>query len=288
MIPDRSHKVLVQGITGRQGSFWSERMLACGTNIVAGVSPGKAGSRHLDRAVFADAREAQDAVGFDIAVMFVPPRAARLAALDAIEAGAKMLVCLTEHIPIHDVMEIMAAARANGARVVGPNTAGIVVPGECFLGIMPGFNESIFRPGRVGVVSRSGSLGVLICLQLVQAGLGQSIFYGVGGDAIVGTTSRDALAMLDRDPRTEAVVLCGEIGGTAEEDAAEYVAGMGKPVVAFIAGRAAPAEKKMGHAGAIVRGDKGTYESKRAALEMAGARVADVPSDAARWLSENL
>ena len=288
MIPDRSHKVLVQGMTGRQGTFWSERMLACGTDIVAGVSPGKAGSRHLDRPVFATAGEAHEAVGFDIAVMFVPPLAAKSAALDAIEAGAKMVVCLTEHVPIHDVMEIMAAARANGSRVVGPNTAGIVVPGECFLGIMPGFNEQVFQPGRVGVVSRSGSLGVLICLQLVQAGLGQSVFYGVGGDAIVGTTSRDALMLLDRHPRTDAIVLCGEIGGTAEEEAAAYIAGMQKPVVAFIAGRAAPADRKMGHAGAIVRGDRGTYRSKRTALEKAGARVADVPGQAARWLREGL
>lgn len=278
MIPNAAHKILVQGMTGRQGTFWTEQMIACGSNVVGGVNPKKAGTSHLGLPVYGSAQQALRESGFDIAVMFIPPAGAKAAAIDAIEAGAKMLVCLTEHIPIQDVLEIMAVARANGTRVVGPNTAGIVVPGECFVGIMPAFNENVFRPGNVGIVSRSGSLGTLVSLQLVRHGIGQSVFYGVGGDSVIGTSSRDALEFLDRDPRTEAVVLCGEIGGTAEEEAAEYAATMSKPVVAFVAGRTAPKDKKMGHAGAIVTGDKGTYESKKTALEQAGVEVVAVPS----------
>ena len=278
MIPNADHKILVQGVTGRQGTFWTEQMIACGSNVVGGVNPKKAGTSHLGLPVYGSAQQALRESCFDIAVMFIPPAGAKAAAVDAIESGAKMLVCLTEHIPIQDVLEIMAAARANGTRVVGPNTAGIVVPGECFVGIMPAFNENVFQPGNVGIVSRSGSLGTLVSLQLVQHGIGQSVFYGVGGDAVIGTSSRDALEFLDQDPRTEAVVLCGEIGGTAEEEAAEYAATMSKPVVAFVAGRTAPKDKKMGHAGAIVTGDKGTYKSKKTALEQAGVEVVAVPS----------
>ena len=285
MILQKSHKVLIQGITGRQGSFWSEQMMACGTNIIGGVNPKKAGRIHLDQPVYASARQAQDDAGFDISVMFIPPFGARDAAIDAIEAGAQMVICLTEHIPLHDVMEIMAAAAANGTRIVGPNTAGIVVPEVGFLGIMPGLNKNIFRPGTVGVISRSGSLGTLICLQLVQNGYGQSVFYGVGGDAIIGTTSRDALEILDNDPGTDAIVICGEIGGAAEENAAEYAATMKKPVLSYIAGRSAPKDKKMGHAGAIVTGNRGTYKSKRDALERANVQVVDVPSEIADALS---
>ena len=220
--------------------------------------------------------------------MFIPPAMAKDAAVDACEAGAKLLVCLTEHIPLHDVMEMHAAARANGTRIVGPNTAGLVTPGETFAGILPAFNRAVFRPGHVGVISRSGSLGTLLSLVLTQNGFGQSAVYGVGGDPIVGTTTREALEVFDADPRTEAVVICGEIGGDAEEEAAEYGAGMAKPVVAFVAGRASPPDRKMGHAGAIVSGGKGDYLSKRKALERAGIAVADVPSDIPKLLSARL
>ena len=191
---------------------------------------------------------------------------------------------LTEHVPVQDVMALLAIARANGAAVVGPNTAGLVTPGACFVGFMPAFEADIFRPGRVGVISRSGSLGTLICLNLVQAEFGQSAFIGIGGDPIVGTTTRDALRMLDADERTDAVVVVGEIGGTMEEDAADYAQAMRKPVVAFIAGAASPAGKKMGHAGAIVMGERGTYASKRRALEAAGVEVLDTPSGVGRAL----
>ncbi|MBU1211480.1 MAG: CoA-binding protein [Alphaproteobacteria bacterium] len=278
MIPRKHHKLLIQGITGKQGTFWTKAMQDYGSNVIGGVNPKKAGTEHLGVPVFASAREAAKTAPFDIACMFIPPMMAKDAAIDACEGGAKLLVCLTEHIPAHDVMEMHVAAKANGTRIVGPNTAGIVTVGECFVGIMPAFNERVFRPGRIGVISRSGSLGTLISLNLAQEGFGQSVFYGVGGDPMIGTTSADALRMLDEDADTDAVVLCGEIGGNAEELAAEYASTMKKPVAAFIAGRQSPPGKKMGHAGAIVSGGKGDYASKRAALEKAGVAVADTPS----------
>ena len=284
MIVRAEDRVLVQGITGRQGTYWTERMQAYGTRIVAGVNPKKAGAEHCGVPVCASAGEAMRGAGFDVSVLFIPPLGVKAAAEDAIEAGCRRLVILTEHVPVQDVMVLLAMARANGAAVVGPNTAGLVTPGACFVGFMPAFEADIFRPGRVGVISRSGSLGTLICLNLVQAGFGQSAFIGIGGDPIVGTTTRDALQILDADARTDAVVVVGEIGGTMEEDAADYARDMRKPVVAFIAGAASPAGKKMGHAGAIVMGNKGTYGSKRAALEAAGVEVLDTPSGVGRAL----
>ena len=278
MIVRGGERVLVQGITGRQGTFWTERMQACGTRIVAGVNPRRAGVEHCGVPVFASAADAMREAGFDVSVLFIPPLGVRAAAIDAIEAGCPRLVVLTEHVPVQDVMEVLAAARANGAAVVGPNTAGLVTPGECFVGFMPAFEPDIFRPGRVGVVSRSGSLGTLVCLNLVQAGFGESAFIGIGGDPIIGTTTRDAVMALDADERTDAIVVVGEIGGAMEEEAAEYIRGTAKPVVAFIAGGASPPGKKMGHAGAIVMGDKGSYASKRRALEAAGVEVLDTPS----------
>jgi succinyl-CoA synthetase alpha subunit len=278
IIARREHRVLVQGITGKQGTFWTEKMLACGTRVVAGVNPRRAGELHLGVPVFASAEAAMLQAPFDTAVMFIPPAMAREAALDACRAGAKLLVILTEHIPARDVMAIHAAAAPAGTRAVGPNTAGLVTPGECFVGIMPGHNPRIFQPGDIGVISRSGSLGTLVALNLTRAGLGQSAFIGIGGDPMIGTTARDALQALDGDPGTRAVVLVGEIGGSMEEQAAEYASGMKKPVVAFIAGRASPPGKKMGHAGAIVTGSGGSYASKRAALEAAGVTVVDTPS----------
>lgn len=288
MIIRRQHRVLVQGITGQQGTFWTEKMQECGTNVVAGVNPRKPGTEHCKVPVYASAVDAARAAPFDVAVGFVPPNGAKAAALDAIAAGAKLLVMLTEHIPVHDVMEVMAVAGAAGTRVVGPNTAGLVTPGEGFVGIMPGFNNRVFKPGRIGVISRSGSLGTLMCLKLVNAGFGQSAFIGIGGDPIVGTTSRDALEELDRDKGTDGVVIVGEIGGVMEEAAADYAKAMKKPVTAFIAGRASPPGKKMGHAGAIVTGDQGSYASKRKALEKAGVAVGDTPAEAAELMRERI
>ncbi len=288
MIVRAAERVLVQGITGRQGTFWTERMQAYGTRVVAGVHPRKAGIEHCNVPVFATAAQAMAGVGFDVSVLFIPPLGVKAAALDAIEAGARKLVVLTEHVPVHDVMYLLAAARANATQVLGPNTAGLVTPGECFVGFMPAFEASIFKPGRIGVVSRSGSLGTLVCLQLVQAGFGESAFIGIGGDPVLGTTTRDALRALDEDPATDAVVLVGEIGGAMEEEAAEYAASMAKPVLAFVAGRASPPGKKMGHAGAIIMGERGSFASKRAALEAGGVRVLDTPSQVGAVMREVL
>lgn len=286
MIYRRGQTVLVQGMTGKQGSFWSERMIEMGTNIVGGVNPKRAGESHLGLPIYKTAVEAAKHSPIDTSVIFIPPAMAKDAIIDAIDAGIGTIVTLTEHIPSHDVLEIFARVRSSKSRIVGPNTAGIVTPGEGFVGIMPGHNPNIFKPGNVGVISRSGSLGTLMCLNLTRAGLGQSAFIGIGGDPIIGTTTRDALIALDKDARTKSVVLVGEIGGGMEEEAAEYARGMKKPIVSFIAGRSSPPDKKMGHAGAIVTGGKGGYATKRAALEKAGVRVADTPAQVALFLSE--
>jgi succinyl-CoA synthetase alpha subunit len=285
MIVRKSDKVIVLGITGRQGTFWTEKMLAYGTNVVGGVNPKRAGEEHCGVPIFASTADAVRETGGAVAVMFIPPSAAREAAVAAIEAGIKLLVVLTEHIPAHDVMAMHAAASQHGARIVGPNTAGLVTPGECFVGIMPAFVPSVFKPGGIGVISRSGSLGTLICLKLTQEGLGQSAFIGIGGDPMLGTTTRDALEALDCDARTNAVVIVGEIGGSMEEEAADYAATMNKPIAAFIAGAASPPGKKMGHAGAIVTGERGSYASKRRALEAAGVVVVDTPAEIAQTLA---
>lgn len=286
MIYRRGQKVLVQGITGKQGSFWAAKMMECGTDVVAGVNPKRAGETHLGVPLFSSAVEATKHTPCDVSVIFIPPTMAKDAVIDAIDAGVGTIVVLTEHIPSHDVLEIFARIRNSNSRIIGPNTAGIVTPGEGFVGIMPGHNSNIFMPGNIGVISRSGSLGTLMCLNLTRAGLGQSAFIGIGGDPIIGTTTLDALQALDRDVRTSAVVLVGEIGGAMEEEAAEYARKMKKPVVSFIAGRSSPPDKKMGHAGAIVTGGRGGYASKRRALENAGVRVADTPSGVATFLAQ--
>jgi succinyl-CoA synthetase alpha subunit len=288
MLVRRPETVLVMGITGKQGTFWAERMRDYGTRIVGGVNPKRAGERHLELPVWASATDAAKDGRIDAAVMFIPPMGVKEAALDAIGAGISKIVCLTEHVPVHDTMYFLAAARERGVQVVGPNTAGLVTTGETFVGFMPAFNERVFRKGSVGVVSRSGSLGTLLCLNLVQAGLGISHFVGIGGDPIIGTTTRDALVALNEDPATEAVALVGEIGGSMEEAAAEYAAGMTKPIAAFIAGAASPPGKKMGHAGAIVMGDKGSYAGKKRALEAAGVTVCATPNAVPAVLAERL
>ena len=288
MIVRRQDRVIVLGITGKQGTFWTEKMMAYGTNVVAGINPKRAGETHVGVPIFANTGEAVKAVGGDVGVMFIPPPMAKDAAVSAAQAGIKTLVVLTEHIPAQDVMAMHAAAARHGTRIVGPNTAGLVTPGECFVGIMPAFVPSVFKPGRVGVISRSGSLGTLVCLNLTRAGIGQSAFIGIGGDPMLGTTTRDALEAFDKDAGTDAVVIVGEIGGAMEENAAEYAKTMRKPMVAFIAGAAAPAGKKMGHAGAIVTGDAGSYASKRQALESAGVIVVDTPSQIASAISAKL
>ncbi|MET0192463.1 MAG: CoA-binding protein [Hyphomicrobiaceae bacterium] len=278
----------MQGITGKQGTFWSERMRDYGTKIIGGVNPKRAGETHLGLPVWATAGAAARDTAIDAAVMFIPPMGVKEAALDIINAGIGKIVCLTEHVPVHDTMYVLAAARERGAKVIGPNTAGIVTVSESFVGFMPAFNARVFRPGSVGVVSRSGSLGTLLCLNLVQAGLGISVFIGIGGDPVIGTTTKDALISLDNDAKTEAVALVGEIGGSMEEEAAEYARTMRKPVAAFIAGAASPPGKRMGHAGAIVMGNRGSYAGKKTALEAAGVTVCSTPNGVADVLRERL
>jgi succinyl-CoA synthetase alpha subunit len=277
IVPAFGEGVLVQGITGRQASFWTAMMLRGGTPVVAGASPGRGGRQVEGVPVYDSVAEATVSHRLTTSVLFTPPSATRDAAVEAMEAGVRRVVLLAEFVPRQDVLSIMAVARRTGSRVVGPNTAGLVVPGAHSLGIMPGFSPEVFRPGPVGVVSRSGSLGTLICLELVSAGLGQSAFIGVGGDPIVGTTTREAVEELAELPGTRAIVIVGEVGGVMEEDAAEAVRALDVPVVAFVAGRSAPPGRRMGHAGAIVTGAKGTAEGKVAALRGAGAEVADTP-----------
>ena len=278
MIVQKNDRVLVQGLTGKQGTFWAERMMEYGTEIMGGVNPRKAGTEHIGLPVYGTAQDAMADKGFEVAVMFIPPLGAKAAAMDAIQAGVKKIVCLTEHIPVQDVMYFLAAADEAGCQVIGPNTTGVVTTGENFVGFMPAFNDRIMKPGRVGVISRSGSLGTFICMKMVEAGFGISAFIGIGGDPIIGTTTLQALKQLDAHEGTDQVVIVGEIGGTMEEEAAEYAASMNKPMVAFVAGAASPEGKKMGHAGAIVVGDKGTYASKKVAFEAAGVQVLDSPS----------
>ena len=288
MILRKHHRILVFGITGKQGSFWSKAMIDYGARVVGGVNPRKPGITHLGVRVFASACDASSEIDCDVALLFVPPPAVKSAILDACAAGIRTIICLAEHIPLHDVMLSLAFARGHGARVFGPNTAGLVTPGETFAGIMPAFNSRVFRPGRVGVISRSGSLGTLVCLELTANGLGQSAFLGVGGDSVIGTSTAEALRLLDEDDGTDAVVICGEIGGSAEEEAAGYAAQMRKPVAAFVAGSSAPPGRKMGHAGAIVTGSSGGYAAKRKALERAGVVVADIPSQIPRIIADAL
>ena len=267
-------RVIVQGITGREARFWTERMIACGTQIVAGVTPGK-GGQHVDAIpVYDHVEEAVAQHAATTSVLFVPPRAAKSAVFEAVAAGVETIILLTEHVPLHDTMELLAEADERDVSILGPNSPGMAVPGSYFLGILPAWEPTIFSPGPIGVASRSGSLGTLVCVELVRRGLGQSAFLGIGGDPILGTTFYDTLNAFEADPGTEAVVLLGEIGGTMEEDAATFIAEMSKPVVAFIGGVSAPEGRRMGHAGAIVAGNKGTAQSKIAALREAGAHVA--------------
>ena len=288
MIVRGAERVLVQGITGRQGSFWTERMIAYGTRVVGGVNPKRAGETCCGVPVHEFARSAMAATPFEVSVLFIPPLGVKAAALDAIEAGCQKLVVLTEHVPLQDTAWVLAAAREAGCAVIGPNTAGLVTPGECFVGFMPAFDRRIFAPGAVGVISRSGSLGTLACLEIVRAGLGISAFIGIGGDPILGTTTRDALALLERDPRTAAVALIGEIGGAMEEEAAEYACWHGEAGRRLHRRAAAPPGRRMGHAGAIVSGERGSFEAKRQALEAAGVEVLATPTAIGHSLRQRL
>ena len=273
----RNTRVVVQGITGRDGSFHTRGMIDYGTKVVAGVTPGKGGEKVHGVPVFDSVEEAVSTTGANCSVIYVPAALAQDAMYEAVDSGLPLVVCISEGVPVRDMVEIAAYLRGRHSRLVGPNCPGLISPGQSKVGIMPG---SIVKPGKVGVVSRSGTLTYEVVWQLTRAGLGQSTCIGIGGDPIVGTRFADMLALYEQDPGTNAIVLIGEIGGTDEEDAAQLIRrSISKPVVAFIAGQTAPPGKRMGHAGAIVSGGSGTAQEKMARLMDAGIPVAKTPSE---------
>lgn len=267
---NKDTKVIVQGFTGKEGSFHSQQMMDYGTQIVGGVTPGKGGQTHLDKPVFNSVEEAVEATGANASIIFVPPPFAADAISEAIAAGLKMICCITEGVPINDMVPVRAEAAAAGVRLVGPNCPGLITPGECKMGIMPG---NIFSPGPIGFISRSGTLTYQAVDALTRAGFGQSTCVGIGGDPIIGTQFKDCIALFADDPNTKMVVMIGEIGGSAEEEAAALIKELGMPCVAMIAGRTAPPGKTMGHAGAIVSGSSGTAAAKVKAFEDIGVAV---------------
>jgi len=285
IIVDENTKVVVQGITGYQGRFHTERMLNYGTKIVAGVTPGKGGTEVLGVPVFDTVKEAVSETDANASLVFVPAPFAADAVMEAAEAGVEVIVCITEGIPVHDELKMYWRVKEAGATLIGPNCPGIISPGKTHLGIMP---AQIFKPGGVGIVSRSGTLTYQIAYNLTKLGIGQSTVVGIGGDRVIGTDFVEVLRRFEEDDETKAVVLVGEIGGRDEETAAEFIKKMSKPVVGYVAGLTAPPGKRMGHAGAIIEGGEGTAESKIKALESAGARVGKTPMEVAEIVAEIL
>lgn len=281
---DKSSKVIVQGITGRQGGFHAKLMMDYGTDVVGGTSPGKGGEWFEGKPIFDTVEKAVEATGADVSMIMVPGPFAPDAIYEAVDGGIKLIICLTEHIPVADMMRVVQHVKANGARLIGPNCPGVMTPGQAKVGIIP---EMVAVPGNIGVVSKSGTLTYEVGFALKQRDMGISTIVGIGGDPIIGTSFVDVLEMFENDPETEKIALLGEIGGRAEIDAADYIKShMTKPVAAFIAGRSAPPGKRMGHAGAIVEGGEGSAEEKIEALEAAGVRVAANPEQIPDLLSD--
>lgn len=283
---NKDTKVICQGFTGAQGTFHSEQALAYGTKMVGGVTPGKGGTTHIGLPVFNTVKEAKAATGCNASVIFVPPPFAADSIMEAVDADLDLVICITEGIPVLDMVKVKKFMEGKRTRLIGPNCPGVITPGACKIGIMP---AHIHKPGRIGVLSRSGTLTYEAVGQLTALGLGQSTCVGIGGDPVNGTNFIDVLKMFNEDPDTDAVIMIGEIGGSAEEEAAEYIKkNFKKPVTAFIAGAAAPKGKRMGHAGAIISGGKGTAEAKFAALEAAGCKIARSPADMGTTLKSML
>jgi succinyl-CoA synthetase alpha subunit len=285
ILVNKSSKILVQGFTGTEGSFHASQMIDYGTQVVGGVTPGKGGTTHLDRPVFNTVAEGVKATGANVSIIFVPPAFAADAIMEAAEAGIELVVCITEGIPVQDMVKAKNYLLGKKTRLIGPNCPGVITAGECKVGIMPGF---VFIPGRIGIVSKSGTLTYEAADQVAKAGLGISTAVGIGGDPIIGTTTRDAMELFMNDPNTDAIVMIGEIGGGMEAEAARWIKEQGnkKPVVGFIAGQTAPPGRRMGHAGAIVGGAEDTAEAKMKIMSECGIHVVSSPADIGKKMAE--
>ncbi|MFY8190175.1 MAG: succinate--CoA ligase subunit alpha [Bacteroidia bacterium] len=278
VLVDKNSKVIVQGFTGSEGSFHAQQMIEYGTNLVGGVTPGKGGQTHLDKPVFNTVADAVAKAGANVSIIFVPPAFAADAIMEAADAGIQVIVCITEGIPVNDMIAVKEYIKSRKCTLIGPNCPGVITPGEAKVGIMPGF---VFKPGRIGIVSKSGTLTYEAADQVVKAGLGISTAIGIGGDPIIGTPTKDAVEMLMNDPETDAIIMIGEIGGSYEADAARWIKANGnkKPVVGFIAGQTAPPGRRMGHAGAIIGGKDDTAAAKMAIMAECGIHVVESPAE---------
>ena len=286
VLVNKESMIVIQGFTGKEGTFHASQMIEYGTNVVGGVTPGKGGQMHLDRPVFNTVQEAVDKTGANVSLIFVPPAFSSDAIMEAADAGIKVIICITEGIPVQDMIKVKEYLDGKETRLVGPNCPGVITPGEAKVGIMPGF---IHTPGKIGIVSRSGTLTYEAVDQLTKLGLGQSTAIGIGGDPIIGTTTKEAIELFMNDPDTEGIVMIGEIGGSMEAEAAYYVRDHGtKPVVSFIAGATAPKGRTMGHAGAIIGGKDDTAQAKKKILKECGVHVVESPAEIGKTMSEVL